>query len=95
MSLFLKYRTFSGVVKHREKKNQLRLLELILLCHHSNCVFSYWYGIGRAFHHYRAKRDQKEPLTKHPELDKLLREEYRSLDDFRAKEKKTVKEDGN
>lgn len=51
---------------------------------------------GRAFHHYRRQRDQKEPLRKHPELDKLLREEYRSLDDFRAKEKAAnAKEDGN
>lgn len=52
--------------------------------------------LGRAFHHYRRQRDQKEPLRKHPELDKLLREEYRSLDDFRAKEKAAhTKEDGN
>ncbi|KAG7035798.1 La-related protein 1A, partial [Cucurbita argyrosperma subsp. argyrosperma] len=56
------------------------------------------YGLEKywAFHHYRRQRDQKEPLKKHPELDKLLREEYRSLDDFRAKEKAaTAKEDGN
>ncbi|KAI4305851.1 hypothetical protein L6164_029188 [Bauhinia variegata] len=47
------------------------------------------YGLEKywAFHHYREARDGKEPLNKHPELDKLLREEYRSLDDFRAKEK--------
>ncbi|KAF3455221.1 hypothetical protein FNV43_RR05669 [Rhamnella rubrinervis] len=44
------------------------------------------YGLEKywAFHHYR---HQKEPLKKNPELDKLLRDEYRSLDDFRAKEK--------
>ncbi|XP_038900553.1 la-related protein 1A [Benincasa hispida] len=56
------------------------------------------YGLEKywAFHHYRRQRDQKEPLRKHPALDKLLREEYRSLDDFRAKEKAAnVKEDGN
>ncbi|XP_004149652.1 LOW QUALITY PROTEIN: la-related protein 1A [Cucumis sativus] len=56
------------------------------------------YGLEKywAFHHYRRQRDQKEPLRKHPELDKLLREEYRSLDDFRAKEKAAnTKEDGN
>ncbi|XP_054798502.1 la-related protein 1A [Prosopis cineraria] len=55
------------------------------------------YGLEKywAFHHYRAVRDQKEPLSKHPELDKLLREEYRSLEDFRARERKTVKEDVN
>ncbi|XP_051120482.1 la-related protein 1A-like [Andrographis paniculata] len=48
------------------------------------------YGLEKywAFHHYRETRDQKEPLKKHPELDRLLKEEYRSLDDFnRAKAK--------
>lgn len=46
---------------------------------------------GRAFHHYR---HQKEPLKKHPELDQLLRDEYRSLEDFRAREKSnTLKEE--
>lgn len=47
------------------------------------------YGLEKywAFHHYRDSRDQKGPLKKHPDLDRLLREEYRSLDDFRAKEK--------
>ncbi|KAK7300310.1 hypothetical protein RJT34_11153 [Clitoria ternatea] len=55
------------------------------------------YGLEKywAFHHYRKVRDHKEPLHKHPELDRLLREEYRSLEDFRAKEKKVVKEDVN
>ncbi|CAA7061155.1 unnamed protein product [Microthlaspi erraticum] len=44
------------------------------------------YGLEKywAFHHYRG---QQEPIiTKHPELEKLLKEEYRSLDDFRAKD---------
>ncbi|KAL1204265.1 La-related protein 1A [Cardamine amara subsp. amara] len=43
------------------------------------------YGLEKywAFHHYRGK---KEPLKKRPELEKLLKEEYRSIDDFRAKE---------
>ncbi|KAI4308279.1 hypothetical protein L6164_031369 [Bauhinia variegata] len=47
------------------------------------------YGLEKywAFHHYRETRGQKEPLNKDPELDKLLREEYRSLEDFRTKEK--------
>ncbi|KAK6164047.1 hypothetical protein DH2020_000911 [Rehmannia glutinosa] len=53
------------------------------------------YGLEKywAFHHYREGRDRKEPLRKHPELDRLLKEEYRSLDDFnRAKPKNaTVK----
>ncbi|GMI92095.1 hypothetical protein HRI_002878800 [Hibiscus trionum] len=44
------------------------------------------YGLEKywAFHHFR---DQREPLKKHPELDRLLREEYRRLEDFRAKER--------
>ncbi|XP_011090202.1 la-related protein 1A isoform X1 [Sesamum indicum] len=53
------------------------------------------YGLEKywAFHHYREARDHKEPLKKHPELDKLLREEFRSLDDFnRAKAKNAVQE---
>lgn len=32
-------------------------------------------------------RDRKEPLAKHPELDRLLREEYKCLEDFCNKEK--------
>lgn len=38
----------------------------------------------RAFHHYR---DKDKPLKMHPELERLLREEYRCLDDFRANER--------
>lgn len=45
----------------------------------------------RAFHHYRGLREHKEALKKHPELDRLLRQEYCSLEDFRTKEK-NVKE---
>ncbi|GFP97603.1 la-related protein 1a [Phtheirospermum japonicum] len=48
------------------------------------------YGLEKywAFHHYGEARGHAEPLKKHPELDRLLKEEYRSLDDFnRAKSK--------
>lgn len=49
------------------------------------------YGLEKywAFHHYREARDEKAgPVKKNPELDRLLREEYCSLDDFKhAKEK--------
>ncbi|EXB54653.1 hypothetical protein L484_022514 [Morus notabilis] len=50
------------------------------------------YGLEKywAFHHYREQRGQKEPLQKHPELDRLLREEYCCLDDFRAKERNSA-----
>lgn len=41
----------------------------------------------RAFHHYREERDGKEPLGKHPELERLLKEEYKSLEDFNNKER--------
>ncbi|OVA04276.1 Protein of unknown function DM15 [Macleaya cordata] len=49
------------------------------------------YGLEKywAFHHYREVRDRKAPLKKHHELERLLRLEYRSLDDFLAKEKST------
>lgn len=52
------------------------------------------YGLEKywAFHHFQKNDDHKEPPKKHPELDRLLREEYRSLDDFRAKGK-AMKED--
>ncbi|CAL1366643.1 unnamed protein product [Linum trigynum] len=50
------------------------------------------YGLEKywAFHHYRSN---KEPLKKDPELDRLLREEYRSLEDFRAKERAAATKD--
>ncbi|XVF05659.1 hypothetical protein REPUB_Repub05bG0191700 [Reevesia pubescens] len=52
------------------------------------------YGLEKywAFHHFR---DQKEPLKKHPELDSLLKEEYRRLQDFRVKEKNSTREDSH
>ncbi|XP_030504606.1 la-related protein 1A isoform X1 [Cannabis sativa] len=55
------------------------------------------YGLEKywAFHHYREQRDHKEPLEKHPELDRLLREEYRCLGDFRAKERAAATLKGN
>lgn len=50
------------------------------------------YGLEKywAFHHYRRTRDQKEPIKKHPELDRLLKEEFRSLQDFNRAKGKTV-----
>jgi len=45
------------------------------------------YGLEKywAFHFFR-KKDAR-PLKKHPELERLLTEEFRTLEDFRAKEK--------
>lgn len=51
-----------------------------------------FFSLGRAFHHYREASDQGVRLKKHPELDRLLREEYRRLDDFKAKNA-IIKED--
>lgn len=51
------------------------------------------YGLEKywAFHHFRKGSDHKEPLKKHPELDRLLKEEYCSLDDFnRTKDRNTT-----
>ncbi|KAK9664103.1 hypothetical protein RND81_14G019900 [Saponaria officinalis] len=49
------------------------------------------YGLEKywAFHHYREARDHKAPLKKNPELEKVLREEFRSLDDFQRARKKS------
>ncbi|XP_047317758.1 la-related protein 1A [Impatiens glandulifera] len=51
------------------------------------------YGLEKywAFHHYRERRDQKPYLKKQPELEKLLKEEFRSLDDFQRAKEKTEK----
>ncbi|XP_047979896.1 la-related protein 1A isoform X3 [Salvia hispanica] len=56
------------------------------------------YGLEKywAFHHFREARDEKEAVKKHPELDRLLREEYRSMEDFkRAKAKNATVKEGN
>lgn len=63
--------------------------DLTLEFYHKGNIYGlekYW-----AFHHYRGLREHKEALKKHPELDRLLRQEYCSLEDFRTKEK-NVKE---
>ncbi|KAL5707802.1 hypothetical protein ACHQM5_018663 [Ranunculus cassubicifolius] len=57
------------------------------------------YGLEKywAFHHYWEIREKNHPtksLKKNPELERLLREEYRTIKDFRAKEK-AAKENGN
>lgn len=48
------------------------------------------YGLEKywAFHRYR---DQKKPLKMYPELDRLLREEFRTLENFKSKENKPEK----
>ncbi|KAK4419682.1 La-related protein 1A [Sesamum alatum] len=56
------------------------------------------YGLEKywAFHHYREARDHKQPLKKHPELDRLLTGEYRTLDDFnRVKARNATVKDVN
>ncbi|XP_071929997.1 la-related protein 1A-like [Coffea arabica] len=56
------------------------------------------YGLEKywALHHYREEHGERSPLKRHPDLDRLLREEYRSLDDFKHAKGKfpAVKEDG-
>lgn len=46
---------------------------------------------GRAFHHYSKTKDHK----KLPELDRLLKEDYRSLNDFRVNRAKTKARNDN
>ncbi|XP_047970273.1 la-related protein 1A-like isoform X1 [Salvia hispanica] len=57
------------------------------------------YGLEKywAFHHFREARDEKEAVKKHPELDRLLREEYRGMEDFKRTRanKAAVKEDSH
>lgn len=58
------------------------------------------YGLEKywAFHHFRQQRGHRAPLKKRPELDRLLREEFRSLDDFkhaRGGTSASIKEDGH
>lgn len=58
------------------------------------------YGLEKywAFHHFRQQRGQRAPLKKLPELDRLLREEFRNLDDFkhaRGGVSASTKEDGH
>lgn len=51
------------------------------------------YGLEKywAFHFYR-KEKKVRPLKKHPELDRLLGEEFRCLDDFQRAKEKLAKE---
>ncbi|XP_072977648.1 la-related protein 1A-like [Typha angustifolia] len=72
-----------------EKKFKQKLYEdfeqLTLEFYHKGNIYGlekYW-----AFHHFREMRDTYKPLQKHPELERLLREEYRSLEDFQNKGK--------
>ncbi|XP_019461891.1 PREDICTED: la-related protein 1A-like isoform X2 [Lupinus angustifolius] len=85
------FRFYSNGLEKEFRENLYRDFEQLTLefYHKSNLygLEKYW-----AFHHYRKAHGQKEPMSKHPELDKLLREEYRSVEDFRAKEKNTVDE---
>lgn len=49
----------------------------------------------RAFHHYRERRDDRVTLKKNPELERLLREQFRSIDDFHHAKVKSEMKDEN
>ncbi|KAF8087890.1 hypothetical protein N665_0564s0025 [Sinapis alba] len=53
------------------------------------------YGLEKywAFHHYRGQKEAT--IKKHPKLEKLLKEEYRSIADFRAKDPLTTSQKEN
>ncbi|GAB2234150.1 hypothetical protein Drorol1_Dr00003387 [Drosera rotundifolia] len=53
------------------------------------------YGLEKywAFHHLRETRDQKEPMKKRAELERLLKEEFCTLDDFHRAKLKTEKKE--
>lgn len=67
---------------------------LLQIC---SIMIDYFLLCARAFHHYRGVDNQRPAPKKHPELDQLLKEKYRGLDDFhRAKEKvPSTKEDSH
>lgn len=72
----------------------MKSYEVILASMYSVCPHDHHYCLPcRAFHHYR---EAKDAVAKHPELDRLLREEYRSMDDFRREKAKNAatKKDG-
>ncbi|KAG1370965.1 putative la-related protein [Cocos nucifera] len=74
-----------GLEKHFKEDLYEDFEQLTLEFYHKGNLYGlekYW-----AFHHFREMRDHNQPLKKHPELDRLLREEYLNLKDFRAKEK--------
>ncbi|WOL16363.1 la-related protein 1A isoform X2 [Canna indica] len=71
-----------GLEKHFREDLYDDFEQLTIDCYRQGNLYGlekYW-----AFHHYR---NDTEPLRKHPELERLLQEEYHSLEDFRAKEK--------
>lgn len=45
----------------------------------------------RAFHHYRKDKSKKE-VPKHPELERLLSEEFRTMADFRKAKERLAQE---
>ncbi|XP_008804064.1 la-related protein 1A-like isoform X2 [Phoenix dactylifera] len=74
-----------GLEKHFKEDLYEEFEHLTLEFYHKGNLYGlekYW-----AFHHFREMRDHNQPLKKHPELDRLLREEYLNLGDFKAREK--------
>ncbi|KAG0447769.1 hypothetical protein HPP92_028183 [Vanilla planifolia] len=76
-----------GLEKHFRKDVYDDFEQLTLEFYHKGNLYGlekYW-----AFHHYQ---DKNKPLKMHPELARLLREEYRCLEDFKAKDKAVGKD---
>ncbi|KAK8942779.1 hypothetical protein KSP39_PZI008882 [Platanthera zijinensis] len=75
-----------GLEKHFREDLYDDFEQLTLEFYHKGNLYGlekYW-----AFHRYR---DQKKALKMYPELDRLLREEFRTLENFKSKENKPEK----
>ncbi|XP_062195934.1 la-related protein 1A-like isoform X2 [Phragmites australis] len=78
------FRFFSyGLEKNFQHKVYEDFEKLALEYYHNGDLYGlekYW-----AFHHYR--NPDSGPINQHPELERLLREEFRTLEDFKSKER--------
>ncbi|KAF8724156.1 hypothetical protein HU200_021172 [Digitaria exilis] len=75
--------SFYGLEKNFQSNVYEDFEKLTLEFYHNGDLYGlekYW-----AFHHYR--NPDSGPIDKLPELERLLREEFRTLDDFKAKGK--------
>ncbi|KAJ8503867.1 hypothetical protein OPV22_004753 [Ensete ventricosum] len=73
-----------GLEKHFREDLYDDFEQLTIDCYKKGNIYGlekYW-----AFHHFREERGETEPIRKHPELERLLREKYHSLEDFRSDE---------
>jgi la-related protein 1 len=79
-----------GLEKNFQRNVYEDFEQLTLEFHHKGDLYGlekYW-----AFHHFR--NQDSSPIIKHPELERLLKEEFRTIEDFKAR-KAAEKETGS